>query len=59
MTQVEDASRIRTSPLIQIWAIARNLALYLYRDRGFENMAQAQRLARFNLKVLKALFRMK
>jgi hypothetical protein len=59
VTQGEDASRIRTSPLIQIWAIARNLALNLYRDYGFENMAQAQRLAGFNLKVLKALFRMK
>lgn len=59
VTQGEDASRIRTSPLIQIWAIARNLALNLYRDHGFENMAQAQRLAGFNLKVLKTLFRMK
>ncbi len=59
VTQGEDASRIRTSPLIQIWAIARNLALNLYRDNGFENMAQAQRLAGFKLDVLKDLFRMK
>jgi predicted transposase YbfD/YdcC len=59
LTQGEDASRIRTSPLIEIWAIARNLALNLYRDRGFENMAQAQRLAGFNLNLLKSLFRMK
>ncbi|NJM76209.1 MAG: hypothetical protein HC852_10990 [Acaryochloridaceae cyanobacterium RU_4_10] len=59
VTQGEDASRIRTSPLIQIWAIARNLALNLYRDRGFENMAQAQCLDGFNLNLLKALFRMK
>jgi len=59
VTQGEDASRIRTPPLVQIWAIARNLALNLYRDHGFENMAQAQRLAGFSLDVLKGLFRMK
>jgi DNA-binding response OmpR family regulator len=43
----------------QVQAIARNLALNLYHDRGFENMAQAQRFAGFNLNLLKALFRMK
>nr|WP_293123900.1 ISAs1 family transposase [Moorena sp. SIO4G3] len=59
VTQGEDASRIRTAPLIQIWAIARNLALNLYRDQGFENMAQAQRRAGFGLNILKDLFRMK
>jgi predicted transposase YbfD/YdcC len=59
VTQGEDASRIRTSPLIQIWAIARNFALNLYRDNGFENMAQAQRWAGFGLTTLKSLFRMK
>lgn len=59
VTQGEDASRIRTPPLIQIWAIARNLTLNLYRSNGFENMAQAQRLAGFNLEVIKKLFRMK
>jgi predicted transposase YbfD/YdcC len=59
VTQGEDASRIRTSPLIQIWAIARNFALNLYRDNGFENMAQAQRWAGFDLTTLKSLFRMK
>jgi predicted transposase YbfD/YdcC len=59
VTQGEDASRIRTPPLIQIWAIARNLTLNLYRSNGFENMAQAQRLAGFNLDVIKKLFRMK
>jgi predicted transposase YbfD/YdcC len=59
VTQGEDASRIRTAPLIQIWAIARNLALNLYRDRGFDNMAQAQRYSGFGLKTLIALFRMK
>jgi predicted transposase YbfD/YdcC len=59
VTQGEDASRIRTPPLVQIWAIARNLALNLYRDFGFKNMAQAQRHAGFNLNILQALFRMK
>lgn len=59
VTQGEDASRIRTPPLVQIWAIARNLALNLYRDMGFENMAQAQRLAGFGLSTLIDLFRMK
>ncbi|MCX5963679.1 MAG: hypothetical protein NT070_11230 [Cyanobacteria bacterium] len=43
----------------QIWAIARNVSLNLYRDLGFENMAQAQRLASFSLNTLKLLFRMK
>ncbi len=59
VTQGEDASRIRTSPLVQSWAIARNFALNLYRHNGFENMAQAQRLAGFGLSTLKLLFRMK
>ncbi|MEA5597325.1 hypothetical protein [Rivularia sp. UHCC 0363] len=59
VTQGEDASRIRTSPLIQSWAIARNFALNLYRDNGFENMAQAQRLVGFGLSTIKLLFRMK
>jgi predicted transposase YbfD/YdcC len=45
VTQGEDASRIRTPPLIQSWALARNFALNLYRDHGFENIAQAQRMA--------------
>jgi hypothetical protein len=57
VTQGEDASRMRPSPLIQSWAIARNFALY--RDHGFENMAQAQRMAGFGLSTLKQLFRMK
>jgi len=56
VTQSEDASRIRTSPLIQIWALARNFALNLYRDNGFQNMAQAQRRAGFSLDTLKDLF---
>ncbi len=59
VTQGEDASRIRTSPLVQIWALARNFALNLYRDNGFQNMAQAQRRAGFSLNTLKDLFRMK
>ena len=32
VTQGEDASRIRTSPLVQSWALARNFALNLYRS---------------------------
>jgi hypothetical protein len=59
VTQGEDASRIRVPPLVQSWAIARNFALNLYRDKGFENMAQAQRLAGFSLSTLIDLFRMK
>lgn len=59
VTQGEDASRIRTPPLVQIWALARNFALNLYRDNGFQNMAQAQRRAAFSLNTLKNLFRMK
>ena len=59
VTQGEDASRIRTAPLIQIWAVARNFALNIYRDCGFTNMAQAQRMASFTLNILKKLFRMK
>lgn len=59
VTQGEDASRIRTTPLIQIWAIARNLALNLYRTNGYQNMAQAQRKAGFCFNILKILFRMK
>ena len=59
VTQGEDKSRIRTKPLPQILAIARNLALNLYRDAGFNNMAQAQRQCQFSLQHLASLFRMK
>lgn len=59
VTQGEDKSRIRTTPLPQIFAIARNFTLNLYRDQMFENMAQAQRLCSFGLDTLKQLFRMK
>ncbi|MGB3297747.1 MAG: ISAs1 family transposase [Phormidesmis sp.] len=59
VTQGEDASRIRVQPLPNNWALARNLALNLYRDYGFDNMAQAQRKAGQGLDLLKSLFRMK
>ena len=59
VTQGEDKSRIRTTPLPQICAIAGNLALNLYRDAGFDNMAQAVRKWQFGLKHILALFRMK
>ena len=59
VTQGEDKSRIRTLPLPQILAIARNLALNLYRDAGFDNMAQAQRKCQFSLEHIASLFRMK
>ena len=59
VTQGEDKSRIRTTPLPQILAIARNLAMNLYRDAGFDNMAQAQRKCQFGLEHISSLFRMK
>ncbi len=59
VTQGEDSSRIRTTPLPQIFAIARNFTLNLYRDLGFENMVRAQRLCSFGLDTLRQLFRMK
>lgn len=59
VTQGEDASRIRVHPLPNIFAIARNSALNLYREYGFNNMAQAQRLCGFSLDFLKDIFRMK
>ena len=45
VTQGEDESRIRVQPLPNNFTLARNLALNLYRDHGFDNMAQAQRKA--------------
>ncbi len=59
VTQGEDKSRIRTKPLPQIMTIARNLALNLYREAGFNNMAQAERKCRFGLEQILTLFRMK
>lgn len=58
VTQGEDMSRIRTTPLPQIFALARNFTLNLYRDQMFENMAQAQRLYSFGLDTLQQIFRM-
>lgn len=54
----EDQSRIRSGSLPNIWAIARNLAINLYRDAGFTNIAQAQRMCTFGLKQILTLFRM-
>ena len=59
VTLGEDKSRICTIPLPQIWSIARNLALNLYRDAGFHNMAQAKRKSQFGLEHILSLFRMK
>ncbi len=59
VTQAEDKSRIRTTPLVQIWAVARNFALNLYRTDGFVNMAQAQRKFQFGFEHIKQRFSMK
>lgn len=59
VTQGEDKSRIRTSPLINTWVVARNFAINLYRSNLFDNMAQAQRKCAFGLDTLKRIFRMK
>ncbi|NEQ10735.1 MAG: hypothetical protein F6K63_35460 [Moorea sp. SIO1G6] len=59
VTQEEDASRIRMHQLPQIFAVARNFALNIYRSNGFSNMAQAQRYCQFGLDTLKRIFRMK
>jgi hypothetical protein len=59
VTQGEDASRIRVQPLPNIFALGRNLALNLYREQDFENMAQAQRRAGQGFNLLNLLFRMK
>ncbi|MBF2056567.1 MAG: transposase [Cyanobacterium sp. T60_A2020_053] len=59
VTQGEDASRIRTSPLVGLFVQARNMALNLYREYGWTNMAQAQRLCSQSLDKLIEVFRMK
>jgi len=59
VTQGEDASRLRMHQLPHIFAVARNFALNLYRSNAFSNMAQAERLCKFGLDTLKAIFRMK
>ena len=56
VTQGEDKSRIRTTPLVQLFALARNFALNLYRDFDFTNMAQAQRRCGQGLSTLQAVF---
>ena len=53
VTQGEDASRIRMNQLPQVFAVARNFSLNLYRDHKFDNMAQAQRFCQFGLDTLK------
>lgn len=57
MTFGEDKSRIRILPLPQIFAIARNLAINLYRNAGFSNMAQARRRCQFDLDHVLSLFK--
>lgn len=59
VTQGEDASRIRMYQLPQIFSVARNFSLNIYRDNEFTNMAQAQRCCQFGLDTLKRVFRMK
>jgi hypothetical protein len=45
--------------LPSLWAITRNLAINLYRESGFTNMAKAQRHCGYGLKHILELFRMK
>jgi len=59
VTQGEDASRIRTKPLVGLFVQARNMALNLYREHGFTNMAQAKRRCEQSLDMLMKVFRMK
>ena len=59
VTQREDASRIRTTPLVGLFVQARNMALNLYREDGWTNMAQAKRCCEQSLDILMAVFRMK
>lgn len=59
VTQGEDASRTRMHQLPQIFAVARNFALNLYRANEFDNMAQAERYCKYGLDTLKRIFRMK
>ena len=59
VTQGEDKSRIRIGSLPQIFAVARNFALNLYRSNQFENMARAERLCKYGLSTLQQVFRMK
>lgn len=59
VTQGEDVSRIRMHQLPQLFAVARNFALNIYRSNDFSNMAQAERRCKFGLDILKRIFRMK
>ena len=59
VTQGEDASRIRTTPLVGLFVQARNMALNLDREYGWINMAQAQRRCAQSLFMLMDVFRMK
>ncbi len=49
----------RTTPLVGLFVQARNLALNLYREYGWTNMAQAQRRCSQSLELLMDVFRMK
>jgi hypothetical protein len=59
VTFAEDRFRTRIGFLPNIWAITRNLAINLYREAGFTNMAKAQRHCGYGLKHILVLFRMK
>jgi hypothetical protein len=59
VTQGEDHSRLRMYQLPHIFAVARNFALNSYRSLGFPNMAQAERMCKHGLDILKRIFRMK
>ena len=59
VTQGEDASPIPMHQLLQIFAVARNFVINLYRSKELSNMVQAERLCKFGLDTLKAIFRMK
>jgi predicted transposase YbfD/YdcC len=59
VTQGEDSSRIRTRPLVGLFVQARNMALNLYREYGWTNMAQAKRCCEQSFDTLMAVFKMK
>ncbi len=56
--QGEDAYPISMHQLPQIFAITRNFAIIFYPSNEFSNMAQAERLCKFGIDRLKAIFRM-
>lgn len=59
VSQGEDASRIRTSPLVELCVQANNMALNPYQEYGFTNMAQVQRRCEQLLDILIDVFRIK